>query len=309
MSRRPVVATRRRLSPLRRREALLFYLFISPWVVGFVIFLLGPMVASVYLSLTDWDSFTDPVFIGLDNYVRLITDDPIFWISVGNTFFYALLAVPLGMVIALWLANLLNKQVRLRRFFRTVIYLPALVPIVAGALIFKMVLAPDAGILNRGLALLGITGPHWLLDPFWVKPSIILLSLWGTGGATVLLLAAMKGIPRELYEAAELDGAGGFHQFWTITVPQVTPVLFFNLILGLIGAFQVFGQVYIMTGGGPDNAIQMIVPMLFDEAFEFFHMGYASAMSWILFLIVLVFTIIAFRTSRWWVFYESEVDR
>lgn len=300
---------RRRLSPLRRKEAALFYLFISPWIIGFVVFLLGPMVASVYLSLTDWDSFTAPKFIGLDNYRRLLSADPIFWKVIRNTAFYAVVAVPLGMVIALYLANLLNKQVRFRKVFRTVIYLPALVPLVAGALIFKMVLAPDTGPLNRALGLVGITGPAWLLDPHWAKPSVILLSLWGTGAATVLLLAAMKGIPRELYEAAELDGAGAVQQFWRITVPQVTPVLFFNLILGMIGSFRVFGQVYIMTGGGPDNASQMIVPLLFSEAFEFYHMGYASAIAWLLFLIVLVFTIIAFRTSRMWVFYEAEVDR
>lgn len=294
---------------MRRKEARSFYAFISPWIVGFVVFLLGPMLVSIYLSLTDWDSFTPPTFVGLDNYVRLLTEDRIFWQTLWNTFFYAAIAVPLSLVIALYLANLLNKQVRLRKVFRTMIYLPALVPIVAGALIFRMVLAPDTGPLNRGLALFGVQGPAWLLDPTWVKPAIILLSLWGTGAATVLLLAAMKGIPRELYEAAELDGAGARHQFWYVTVPQVTPVLFFNFVLGLIGAFQVFGQVYIMTGGGPDNASQMIVPLLFSEAFEFYHMGYASAISWLLFLIVLVFTIVAFRTSKMWVFYESEVDR
>lgn len=287
----------------------MFYLFISPWILGFLVFLFGPMVASIYLSFTDWDSFTAPKFVGLANYIRLFTQDTIFWKTVGNTVYYTVIAVPLGLLIALFLANLLNKQVRFRKVFRTAVYLPALVPIVAGALIFKILLAPDTGPLNRGLALFGIHGPAWLLNPVWAKPAIILLGLWGTGAATVLLLAAMKGIPKELYEAAELDGAGAFHQFWNVTVPQVTPVLFFNLILGMIGSFQVFGQVYIMTKGGPDNASQMMVPLLFSEAFEYYHMGYASAIAWLLFLIVLIFTVIAFKTSRSWVFYESDVDR
>ncbi|TDU87182.1 carbohydrate ABC transporter membrane protein 1 (CUT1 family) [Kribbella voronezhensis] len=294
------------MSMLRRREALWFYLFASPWIIGFVVFLLGPMIASVYISLTDWDSFTAPKWVGLDNYVRLLTDDPIFWKALWNTFYYAAVSVPLGLVIGLWLANLLNKGVRLRKLFRTLIYLPTLVPLVATAMIFKMVLAPS-GPLNDALGLFGIPGPSWLLESVWVKPALILLSVWGAGGATVLLLAAMKGIPRELYEAAEVDGAGPVRQFWSITVPQLTPIIFFNLIMGLIGAFQVFSQVYILTKGGPDNASQTMVPLLFNEAFSFYHMGYASAISWLLFAVILVFTLIAFRTARRWVFYETEV--
>jgi multiple sugar transport system permease protein len=264
------------------------------------------MVASVYISLTDWDSFTPPKWVGLDNYVRLLTDDPIFWKALWNTFYYAAVSVPLGLVIGLWLANLLNKGVRLRKLFRTLIYLPTLVPLVATAMIFKVVLAPS-GPLNDALGLFGIPGPSWLLESIWVKPALILLSVWGAGGATVLLLAAMKGIPRELYEAAEVDGAGPVRQFWSITVPQLTPIIFFNLIMGLIGAFQVFSQVYILTKGGPDNASQTMVPLLFNEAFSFYHMGYASAISWLLFAVILVFTLIAFRTARRWVFYETEV--
>ncbi|WP_327639885.1 sugar ABC transporter permease [Kribbella sp. NBC_00482] len=294
------------MSKLRRREALWFYLFASPWIIGFVVFLLGPMIASVYISLTDWDSFTPPKFVGLENYTRLLTEDPVFWKALWNTFYYAAISVPLGLGIGLWLANLLNKQVRLRKVFRTLIYLPTLVPLVATAMIFKMVLAPS-GPLNDVLGVFSIPGPSWLLESIWVKPALILLSVWGAGGATVLLLAAMKGIPRELYEAAEVDGAGPFRQFWSITFPQLTPIIFFNLIMGLIGAFQVFSQVYILTKGGPDNASQMMVPLLFNEAFSFYHMGYASALSWLLFAVILVFTLLAFRTARRWVFYETEV--
>jgi multiple sugar transport system permease protein len=279
-----------------------FYLFVSPWLVGFLVFLLGPMVASLYLSLTDWDTFTAPTWVGLQNYVTLLRDDPVFWKALWNTLYYAAISVPLGLALGLWLANLLNKQVRGQRAFRTLIYLPTLVPLVATAMIFKMVLAPS-GPLNQLLGFFGISGPAWLLDSNWVKPALIVLSVWGAGGATVLLLAAMRGIPRELYEAAEVDGAGPIRQFWSITVPQLTPIIFFNLVMGLIGAFQIFSQVYILTKGGPNNASQTMVPLLFNEAFGFYHMGYASAISWLLFVVILGFTLIAFRTTRKWVFY------
>ena len=303
----PTVKARPRTSPMRRKEARFFWLFISPWIVGFVVFLLGPMLASVYLSFTDWDSFTDPNWVGIANYVRLLTEDEVFLKSLWNTFYFAFFSVPLGMAVALWLAALLNKTMRARKIFRTLVYLPHLVPIVAVALIFQMILAPDSGPLNRVLAVFGIDGPAWLFDADWVKPAIILLSLWQAGGATVLLLAGMKGIPQEFYEAAEIDGASSVRQFWSITFPQLTPIIFFNLIMGIIGAFQVFAQVYILTQGGPDNASQMVVPLLFTEAFRNYHMGYASAISWLLFLIVMALTVLAFVTSRKWVFYETEV--
>ncbi|HEY1094195.1 MAG TPA: sugar ABC transporter permease [Glycomyces sp.] len=297
---------RTKMSSRRKKEAFYFWLFISPWVIGFVGFLLGPMIASIYISLTEWDSFTPPQWVGLDNYAKALTEDPIFWKALWNTFYYALISVPLGLVIGLWLANLLNKRVRGRKLFRTFIYLPTLVPLVATAMVFKMVLAPS-GPLNDLLGWFGIDGPSWLLDPSWVKPALIVLSAWGAGGATVLLLSAMNGIPRELYEAAEIDGASSWRQFWSVTFPQITPVVFFNLIMGLIGSFQIFSQVYILTAGGPNNASQMMVPLLFREAFSFYHFGYASAVAWLLFVIILLFTVIAFRTSRSWVFYEQEV--
>ncbi|MEV3935835.1 sugar ABC transporter permease [Glycomyces sp. NPDC049804] len=294
------------MSRRSKKEALYFWLFISPWLIGFVGFLLGPMIASVYISLTEWDSFTPPEWVGLENYKEALTEDPIFWKALWNTFYYALISVPLGLVIGTWLANLLNKRVQGRKLFRTFIYLPTLVPLVATAMVFKMVLAPS-GPLNDLLGWFGISGPDWLLDENWVKPALIVLSAWGAGGATVLLLSAMNGIPRELYEAAEIDGAGSFRQFWSVTFPQITPVIFFNLIMGLIGSFQIFSQVYILTAGGPDNASQMMVPLLFEEAFGFYHFGYASAVAWLLFVVIMLFTAVAFRTSRKWVFYETEV--
>jgi multiple sugar transport system permease protein len=268
------------------------------------------MIASVYISLTEWDSFTAPEWVGLDNYTKALTDDPIFWKSLWNTFYFAAVSVPLGLVIGVWLANLLNKRVRGRKLFRTLIYLPTLVPLVATAMVFRMVLAPS-GPFNDVLGWVGIDGPEWLLSATWIKPALIILSVWGAGGATVLLLSAMNGIPRELYEAAEIDGASAWRQFWAVTFPQITPVIFFNLIMGLIGAFQIFSQVYILAParnvGGPDNASQMMVTLLFQEAFSFYHFGYASAIAWLLFIVILVFTIIAFRTARKWVFYETEV--
>jgi multiple sugar transport system permease protein len=245
--------------------------------------------------------------VGLQNYKDLLFEDPIFWKVIWNTFYYALISVPLSMALSLFLANMLNKKIVFRKFFRTLVYLPHLIPIVAVALIFKMVLAPDAGPLNQALALIGIDGPNWLLDPTWVKPALVLMSLWQAGGGTILLLAGMNGIPKEFYEAAEIDGAGSLQQFWKITFPQLTPVIFFNLIMGIIGAFQIFAQVFILTSGGPDNASQMAVPMLFDEAFNFYHMGYASALAWLLFIVIMIFTAIAFGTSGKWVFYETEV--
>ncbi|MBO3731409.1 carbohydrate ABC transporter permease [Glycomyces niveus] len=294
------------MSRRSKKEALYFWLFISPWLIGFVGFLLGPMIASVYISLTEWDSFTPPEWVGLENYKEALTEDPVFWKALWNTFYYAAISVPLGLVIGTWLANLLNKRVQGRKLFRTFIYLPTLVPLVATAMVFKMVLAPS-GPLNDLLGWFGISGPDWLLDETWVKPALIVLSAWGAGGATVLLLSAMNGIPRELYEAAEIDGAGSFRQFWSVTFPQITPVIFFNLIMGLIGSFQIFSQVYILTAGGPDNASQMMVPLLFEEAFGFYHFGYASAVAWLLFVVIMLFTAVAFRTSRKWVFYETEV--
>lgn len=290
----------------RKREALLFYLFISPWVIGFIVFLAGPMLFSIYLSFTDWDSFTAPVWVGLENYRTLLFEDDIFKKVMWNTAFYAILSVPLSMTVSIFLASLLNKKIIFRKLFRSLVYLPQLIPVVAVALIFKMVLAPS-GPVNDFIGLFGVTGPNWLFESGWVKPALILMSLWQAGGGTILLLAGMNGIPKEFYEAAEIDGASSFRQFWSITMPQLTPVIFFNLIMGLIGSFQVFSQVFILTGGGPDNASQMAVPMLFDEAFRFFHMGYASAIAWILFAVIMVLTAIAFGTSRSWVFYETEV--
>ncbi len=286
-----------------------FYIFASPWIIGFSVFMLGPMAVSFYVSLTDWDTFTDPTFIGLGNYQTLMSD-PIFLKVVGNTLFYSLISVPVVLAAGLGIATLLSKPIRGRKIFRTILYLPVLVPIVATAMVFKMVLAPS-GPLNMVLGWFGIQGPSWLLEAGTVKPALILMALWGAGASIVLFLAAMNSIPIEFYEAAEMDGANGIRQFWSITFPQVTPVILFNLITGMIGAFQVFAQVYVLTSsqhqapGGPNNSSMMIVPFLYQQAFGFYKMGYASAISWLLFLAIAVLTALTFATSRRWVFYET----
>ncbi|AOZ93422.1 carbohydrate ABC transporter permease [Paenibacillus crassostreae] len=290
---------------MKKREGLWFYTFISPWLIGFLGLTLGPIIFSIYMSFTDWDLFQSPNFIGIENYNSLLTADPIFWKSIGNTFFYALIAVPLGMAISLWIAYFLNKKLQGITFFRVLFYLPSIVPVVATSLLFVQLFAPTEGIINQILGLIGIEGPHWLLDSQWVKPALILMSLWGVGGGVVLLLAGMKGIPPEFYESAAIDGASSRQSFFSITFPMLTPVIFFNLVTGIIGALQTFAQVFIMTSGGPDNASQMVVPYLFQNAFRFYKMGYASAIAWILFIIILMLTLIVFRSSSLWVHYEE----
>ena len=289
----------------RKKETAWFYICISPWLFGFLVFTFGPIVASIVLSFTNWDLFQPAKFIGLDNYRELLAEDEIFWKSVYNTFYYTFLSVPLSMALSLYIAYLLNKNLRGITFFRTVYYLPSTVPIVASSFLFMWLLAPDTGLINQFLALLGIDGPNWLLDRTWVKPSLVLMSLWGVGGGIVLLLAGMKGIPKELYESAAIDGASNAREFFHITLPMLSPVIFFNLVMGIIGHLQTFAQVYILTKGGPDNASMMIVPYLFDHAFKFYHMGYASAIAWVLFVIILAFTLLVFKSSAFWVYYEE----
>ena len=290
---------------MRNREGSWFYFFISPWLIGFTLLTLGPILFSIYMSFTDWDLFQSPHFNGLENYKNLLTDDPIFWKSVYNTFFYALISIPLGMAISLWIAYYLNKKLKGITFFRVLFYLPSVVPVVAGSLLFIHLLAPTQGLINQGLSLIGITGPAWLLDPHWVKPALILMSLWGVGGGVVLLLAGMKGVPPELYEAAAIDGANNRQSFYNITFPMLTPVIFFNLVTGIIGALQTFAQVFIVTAGGPDNSSQMVVPYLFENAFQFYKMGYASAIAWVLFILIMLLTLVVFRSSALWVHYEE----
>ncbi|MCU9613091.1 sugar ABC transporter permease [Caldibacillus lycopersici] len=296
------------MSKAAKKEQRWFYIFIAPWLIGFIGFTLGPMIASFVLSFTDWDLFTAPNFVGLENYITLFQDD-VFWKVVYNTFFFTIISVPLSIILSLGMAYLLAQKIRGIKFFRTVFYLPVLVPVVASSMIFKWILAPDTGVINRFLSIFGVDGPAWLLDPTWVKFSFIFLAIWGVGGNMVLLLAAIQGVPEELYESAEMDGASKFRKFFHITIPIISPVIFFNLVMGLIGSLQAFTQIYILTGGGPNNSSNMIVPYLFSNAFEYYKMGYASSIAWVLFIIIMVFTLIIFKSSSIWVYYESEVKK
>lgn len=293
----------------RTSEAKYFYLFISPWLIGLIVFTAGPIIAAMVLSLTDYSVIMDTQFIGLRNYVEMFSLDELFWTSFGNTVYYTALSVPLSMLTALCLALLLNQNVKGMAVFRTIFYLPSIVPVVAMAIIWIWMLQPRFGLVNLVLDFVGIRGPEWLGDPRWSKPALILMSLWGSGGSMIIYLAGLQGIPVQLYEAAELDGANVFQRFFHITLPMLTPTLFFTLIMGIIGSFQTFTQAYIMTGGGPVNSTLFYVLYLYRQAFEYFRMGYASAMAWVLFVVVFILTIIIVMSGKHWVYYEADANR
>lgn len=297
---------RQRLS-LRTRESIAGYLFIAPAVVGFIVFLAGPFLASLLISFTDYKLLVAPQWVGLDNY-RALMVDPLFWQSLKVTFQYAIIALPLGLVLSLGLAVLLNQKVRGISFWRTIYYLPAVVSGVAVAVLWSWILNPEFGLLNLLLRYFGIRGPHWLSDTRTALPALIVISLWGVGGSMVIYLAGLQGIPTELYEAAELDGAGAWRRFISVTLPMLSPVIFFNLVLGVIGSFQFFTEPFIMTRGGPENSTLTYMLYLYRNAFNYFKMGYASALAWVFFALVLVLTLAVFRSSPMWVHYESERD-
>jgi multiple sugar transport system permease protein len=289
-----------------RKEALLFYLLISPWLLGFVCFVLGPMIASFIISLTKWDLLTPARFIGFKNYAKALNHDPLFWTSLKVTFSFAIFAVPLSMIFSLGLALLLNQAVWGMRLFRTIFYLPAVVSGVSVMVLWIWIFNPEIGLLNTALGYFGIKGPGWIFDPDWALPSLVLMSLWGVGGGVIIWLAGLKGIPTSLYEAAELDGATTWHKFRNVTLPLLTPTIFFILIMDIVGALQKFGEAYVMTKGGPMNSTLFYNFYLFTNAFENFNMGYASALAWFLFLIILTLTLFVVKSSAAWVHYEGE---
>jgi multiple sugar transport system permease protein len=289
-----------------RKEALIFYILISPWLIGFLAFVLGPMIASFFFSLTRWDLLTSPEFIGFKNYVYAIKEDSLFWQALKVTALYSIFSVPLSLLFSLLLALLLNQAVWGMNFFRTIFYLPAVVSGVSVMVLWMWIFNPQIGLLNTVLDWFGIQGPAWIFDPKWAMPSMVLMSLWGIGGGVIIWLAGLKGISSSLYEAAELDGAGAWGKFWNVTLPMLTPTIFFNLVMGIVGAMQTFGQAYVMTRGGPLNSTLFYNFYLFQKAFENFEMGYASALAWFLFVIILALTMIVFRSSTLWVYYEGE---
>lgn len=291
---------------LRGREALTFYLFILPWVLGFLIFTVGPIIASFVLSFTEYDIILAPRFVGLGNF-RELFNDPLFYTSLYNTLYIVVLAVPLGMVVSFAVALLLNQKVRFMAAYRTAYFMPSIVPAVASAALWLYLLQPQWGLLNGFLEALGIPGPGWLSSTVWSKPAIILLMVWGSGGTMIIYLAGLQDIPQSLYEAAEIDGANGWRKFRHVTLPLMTPSIFFTLVIGIIGAFQVFAIIFVLTDGmgGPLNSTLVYMIYLFRNGFNFFRMGYASAMAWILFLIILALTWVQFKTASKWVYYEA----
>ncbi len=287
------------------------WLFVSPWVIGFVLLTAGPMVYSLYLSFTASSLLSPPQWVGLENYRRMIAD-PIFYRSLGNTAYYAILGVPLGMILSLGLALLLDAPVRGLGFFRTLFFLPSVTNTVALSILWLWLLNPEFGLINVALARLGLEGPLWLQSEVWAKPALVLMSLWTVGGQMIICLAALQGVPLELKEAAAIDGAGPVRRFFAVTLPLISPALLFNLIMGLVGALQVFTQAFVMTGGvqpgsegGPNQSTLFIVLYIYKKAFQEYDMGYASALAWALFLLITLCTWIAWRVSKSRVHYEG----
>ena len=279
------------------------YVFVSPWLAGFLVFTAVPFLVSVYLSFTRYDVVSSPVWVGLANYRKLLSEDPLFWKSLWITFKYSLVAVPVGIVTGVALALLLNLEIGGISVYRTIFYIPSIVPVVATSVVFVWILNPQIGLVNGILRRFDIIGPAWLQDTKWAFWSLVFMSLWGVGGSMIIYLAGLKDIPLTLYEAAIIDGAGAWQRTRHVTLPMITPVIFFNLIMGVIGSFQYFTQAFIMTQGGPEDSTHFYALYLFNRAWRYLDMGYASAMAWILFVIVMVFTVLIFRTHHRWVHY------
>ena len=281
------------------------WLFASPWILGFFFLTLGPMVASLGLSFTEWDLISPIKFIGLSNYQALLKD-PLVAQSLKVTIVYAVASVPLHIIFGMLIALFLNTDIIGLRFYRTAFYLPSVLSGVAVALLWRWLFSPEFGLINSMLSSIGVRGPSWLGDPNWALPSLILMSVWSVGAGAIIYLAGLQGIPTDLYEAAEVDGARYWQRLFSITIPLMTPVLFFQLVMGLINALQVFTQAFIMTNGGPSNATLFAILYLYQNAFTYQRMGFASAFAWVLFLLILVLTLLVFRSSSNWVYYEGE---
>jgi len=307
---RRALATRRLVKlTYRSQETILGWLMASPFIVGFLIFTAGPMLASLALAGMEWDLMSPPEWVGWANVKKMLFEDPLFVHSLRVTVIYAATAIPLQLFFGICLAMLLNTKIRGLAFFRTNYYLPAILSGVSVALLWRWIFQPDFGLLNMVLSSIGVQGPNWLMDRKWVLPSFVLMGLWGVGGGMVIYLAGLQGIPTDLYEAAEIDGANRWHRVRHVTLPMLSPVIFFQLIMGIIGAMQIFTSGYILTQGGPANASLFYMLYLYRQAFQYFHMGYASALAWVLFLCILFLTLMVFRTASSWVYYEAETRR
>lgn len=300
------ITSRRRAGGLRRRLALEGYICILPWLIGFVLFTVAPTLGSLILSFAQWDMLGAPSWAGLANFQRLVKD-PLFYTAIGNTAYISLFSVPLQLVLALAVALGLNQKLRGVNIYRTIFFLPSQMPLVASALLWLWVFNPEFGLANALLGAIGIAPLRWLFDVNLAKPSIVLITLWGGIGTPMLIfLAGLQGVPETLYEAAAIDGAGVWARFRNITLPMISPVLFFNLIIGIIASFQAyFTLVYVTTSGGPVNATLIYILYLFYKAFQDFEMGYASALAWALFMVVVILTAVQFTLARRWVHYEG----
>lgn len=301
----PRSAPRRRT--MRQKEALAGYLFILPGILGLLLFSAIPLGAALVISFTNYNILQSPRWVGLRNYTYAFTGDDLFWPSLGRTFYYVLLSVPLGILLSLGLALLLNQQLRGTTVFRTMFFLPSITPAVAAIFFWVWLLNPFFGIVNYALSKIGILGPLWLQGTDSAMPSLALISLWATSGGTrmIILLAGLQGIPQDLYDAAEVDGAGSWRKMINVTIPLLTPTIFFVTVLSVIDALRVFTSVYIGTDGGPAYATWVFSFHLFKQAFQFFEMGYASALGWIFFAVILAFTAIQFRLQSKWVHYDE----
>jgi multiple sugar transport system permease protein len=294
---------RRRYGVLASKEAIQGFLYILPWLFGSFVFYFGPMIASLVISLTRYNIINPPVFHGLKNYVDMV-HDKFFWKSLKVTAYYAALSVPLGLAGSLSLAILVNRPVAGRSLYRTTLYLPSVTPAVAASTIWLWFLQPRFGLLNAIIGIFGIKGPAWLASREWAVPALVLVSLWRIGGPQMLIfLAGLQGIPQEELEAASIDGANTWQRFIRIKVPHLTPTIFFNLIIGVIANFRVFTEAYIITEGGPDNSTLFYVLYLYRNAFNYYRMGYATALAWVLLLIVLTLTVIQTQGGKRWVYY------
>lgn len=304
----PSAIARRGVSPLRRREAIEGYVFLLPWLIGYIAFSGGPIIASAYLSFTKYNVLLPPKFIGLQNYVYALTKDDLFIPAIVKTFYYAILVVPPAIVLSLAIAVLLNQKLAGTSFWRTMFFLPTLTPVVAAAILWRWMLNPNVGLVNYLLADVGIQGPGWLSSIEWAIPSLALIGLWtSVGGAQMIIfLAGLQNVPQDLVEAAQIDGAGAWTRFIHVTLPMVTPTIFFNLILGIIFSLRTFDVAFVATNGGPARATWFISLHIYQNAFVSFDMGYASALSWMFFILLLIVTYFQFRLSGSWVFYAGD---
>ncbi len=293
-------------SRFARRETIQFYLYISPWIIGFLVFLLYPLLSSLYYSFTRYEIGGRPLWIGLRNYVEMFRD-PRYLNSLKVTSIFALVSVPGLTVVALGLALILSRKLRGINIFRSIYFMPSVMPMVAISLTWFYVLRPETGPLAGLLALFGIVGPRWLGEPKWALIALMVINIWvGFGGQMVIYMAGIKGIPRELYEVAEIDGAGAWSQFWHVTIPMLSSTIFLNLVLGIIGAMQIFDIPWVMTRGGPNDATRTYMIHLYNRGWVEIQMGSASAMGWVLFLIIMAITLLVIRSSQAWVYYEGE---